>query len=270
MLLVASDRKTSRPTTTTSPPTAAPTPSRRTVCRRSVDSPIAAAAHANAVNARSGASSLIARTERAAVALTSPRSRRTTSTRRVVSIRRASAGRTACSPAATTVPTSASVNVSVRWSRANTARWTSRTPARNRPVKARAPTADDTTDATSGRAASRSSCCSSSWSVTRAAISERTLSSPNATVARFGELVGVHRRPAHVAGHERQHQRHDGEHHQRADRHPPTADRRGTGSRRHPLHGRATVVLSPWGAHSSPGSAAGRSGRAPCESSSRR
>ena len=49
----------------------------------------------------------------AAVALTSPMSRRTTSMRRVVSIRRASEGCTASSAAATIVPTSDRASVTV-------------------------------------------------------------------------------------------------------------------------------------------------------------
>jgi hypothetical protein len=103
-----------------------------------------------------------------------------------VSIRRASDGWTASSPAATIVPTSASASVTVCWSRSNTARWTSRTPARNAPVNAGPPTTEDTTDSISGRAVRRLLALgSTSSSVRRAAMSDRTLSSRSAAVARL-------------------------------------------------------------------------------------
>jgi hypothetical protein len=119
-------------------------------------------------------------------ALASPTSRRTTSTRRVTEMRSASDGCTTSRPAATIVPTSASASVTVCSSRSNTARWTSRTPARNAPLNALPPTASETIDSISGRAATRSGLFfSTSRSVTRSAISERTLSSVSATVARL-------------------------------------------------------------------------------------
>jgi hypothetical protein len=49
------------------------------------------------------------------------------------------------------VPTSASVSVTVCRSPSNTARCTSRSPARNAPPNARPPTTEETTDSLSGR-----------------------------------------------------------------------------------------------------------------------
>jgi hypothetical protein len=98
----------------------------------------------------------------------------------------ASDGRTTFSAAATIVPASATVSVTVCWSRSNTARCTSRTPARKARVNAPPPTTDDTTDSISGRAASRSAWfASTSSSVTRWAITARTPSSVRAAVARL-------------------------------------------------------------------------------------
>ena len=76
--------------------------------------------------------------------------------------------------------------MTVSRSRSNRARWTSRTAVRNRLVKARLPTIVEATDSMIGRAAIRSrSCFSTTSSVTFSAISDRTLSSRSATVARL-------------------------------------------------------------------------------------
>jgi hypothetical protein len=85
-----------------------------------------------------------------------------------------------------TVPTSVRVSVTVFLSRLNSARCRSRTALRKRLVNARPPTISDATDSMIGRAASRSSSFfRTSSSVTFCAISERTLSSCSATVARL-------------------------------------------------------------------------------------
>ena len=112
--------------------------------------------------------------------------RSTSSTRSVDWSFRASSGRTCSSAAASTAPTSATVSATVFLSRLKSARWTSRTALRNRPVNARPPTTSEATDSMIGRAAIRSA-----WffrmtsSVSFCAIRERTLSSRSAAVARL-------------------------------------------------------------------------------------
>ena len=89
------------------------------------------------------------------------------------------------SAAAATVPTSASVSVTVFRSRWNTAACTSRTARTNSALNAVPPTTVDTTCSMIGRAAIRSACCfSTTWSVTRCATSVRTLSSRSVADAR--------------------------------------------------------------------------------------
>ena len=104
---------------------------------------------------------------------------------RAADSRRASDGLSASRAEAATVPTSATVRVTVCSSRSKTARCRSRTPARKSPPKALPPTAEETTDSMSGRAASRSSALRSTRSsVTFSATSERTAGDWRATVAR--------------------------------------------------------------------------------------
>ncbi len=101
-------------------------------------------------------------------------------------LRRERRARTSSSAAASTVPTSATVSVTLSALRSKTALWTSRTADRNRLVKARLPMIDEATDWIMGRAAIRSrSRSSTTSSVIRSAISDRTLSSRSATVARL-------------------------------------------------------------------------------------
>ena len=112
---------------------------------------------------------------RARSPVAAPRSRLSSSSRSRDSSRAASGGSSWRSAAAATMPTSASVSVTVSRSRWKTAPWTSRTARRNRLAKASPPTAPATADAISGRAVSRSgSRGSTSSSVTRSAIAVRT------------------------------------------------------------------------------------------------
>ena len=94
---------------------------------------------------------------RAALAGTEPMSRSRISIRPVSSIWCASCGRSTASAVAATVPTSATVSVTVFWSRSNTARCASSAAPRKRPRKAGAPTTSEMVDAMIGRADSRSS-----------------------------------------------------------------------------------------------------------------
>jgi hypothetical protein len=168
------------------PTAATPMPSSTTVRRRSGDTVIAQPASSSASTSRSGASSLIVSPSRARLALRLPTSRVRSGTFPLSSTCLASPGRSFWTAAARTVPTSPTVSVTVFLSRLKTARWTSRTAARKRPVKARPPTISPAIDSMIGRAASRSaSLRRMTSSVILSAISDLTLSSRSAAVARL-------------------------------------------------------------------------------------
>ena len=149
---------------------------------------------------------------------TLPRSRWTISAPPVDSTFAASPGRTTSSAAASTVPTSATVSVTLSALRLKTALWTSRTADRNRLVKARLAMIDEATDWITGRAAIRS----------RSRFEHHLVGDPlrdqraHAVIAKcgggaVGELIRVHGRPAHIAGDQGEHQRDRGQHDQRPD-----------------------------------------------------
>ena len=113
-------------------------------------------------------------------------SRSITSTRSLAPICAARSGSSSSSAAAATIAASTSVSVTVSASDRNSAAWRSRTLRRNTLANASPPTIPDTTDATSGRAASSSGFAgTTSSSVIRSAIASRTLRSCSAAVARF-------------------------------------------------------------------------------------
>ncbi len=109
-----------------------------------------------------------------------------TSTRSVDPICLARSGRTCCSAAAITVPTSAIVSATVSLSCLNSERCTSRTAFPNSSVNARLPTTPEATDSMIGRAATRSALFfNTTSSVIFSPISDLTLSSRSAAVARL-------------------------------------------------------------------------------------
>ena len=145
---------------------------------------------------------------------------------RVDAARRAT-GASCSSAAARTVPTSATVSVTVSWSRSNSARCTSRTAVRNRLVNARPPTTSEATDSMIGPRGDQVALLLQHDLVGDLLRDQRA----HAVVVQrrggaVGELVGVDGGLAHVAGDEGEDERHRGEDDQGQLRAPAPGGRR--------------------------------------------